>query len=189
MKKSNIKILLISLGIIAVIPISVFATNTIKNLIGPPVVKEQSREEIRAKLEKEKQEWLNEHKNESNATIQTYSKESDNELRKKKEMIEQAEEQIEEIMITTLTRIYPNEFPPLLAEIKELNEKDSSYNLGKITETDYKLYNLIFDAMENNKFTEEEKEVFKEFISDQYNVIKVDENLRNKCEKFEIKHY
>ena len=104
-------------------------------------------------------------------------------------MIEQTEKQLEEIMITALTRIYPNKFPTLLAEIRELNEKDPSYNLGKITETDYKLYNLIFDAMENKLFTEQETEVFKEFISDQYNVIKEDENLRDKCEKFEIKHY
>lgn len=189
MKKNNIKILLISLGIILVIPISVFATNTIKTLIGPPVVKEQSREEISVKLEKEKQEWLNEHKNESSATIQTYSKDDSDELQEKKEMIEQTEKQLEEIMITALTRIYPNKFPTLLAEIRELNEKDPSYNLGKITETDYKLYNLIFDAMENKLFTEQETEVFKEFISDQYNVIKEDENLRDKCEKFEIKHY
>lgn len=153
MKKKNIKILLISLGIMTIIPISVFATNTVKKLIGPPVVKEQSREEVRAKLEKEKQEWLNEHKSETGTTIQIYSKEGNNELRKKKEMIEQTEEQIEEIMINAMTRIYPNEFPPLLAEIKELNEKDPSYNLGKITETNYKFYNLIFDAMENNQFT------------------------------------
>lgn len=189
MKKKNIKILLIIIGVIMIIPISVFATNTVKKLIGPPVVKEQSREEVREELEKEKQEWIKEHKNENNITTIIYSNEDENELQKKKETIEQTEKQLEEIMINAMTRIYPNEFPELLAEIKELNEKDPNYNLGKITETDYKLYNLIFEAMENNQFTEEEKEVFKEFMSDQYNVIKVDEDLRNKCEKFEIKHY
>lgn len=189
MKKKNIKILLITIGIVAIIPIGVFATNNIKKIIGLPVVREQSRQEVETKLEKEKQEWANQHKSETSITSQTYSKKDNNELQEKKEMIQQTEKQIEEIIITSLTRIYPNEFPTLLAEIKEQNEKDPSYNLGKITETDYKLYNLIFNAMENNLFTEIETEVFKEFISDQYNVIKVDENLRNNCEKFGIKHY
>ena len=189
MKKKKLNVLFIKLGIIAILPISVFAVNNVKKLIGPPVVKEVSDEEIERKLLEEKEEWANTHKSEIGTPIQTYSTEDDTELQNKKKRAEDAMKKVEEIMMTALTRIYPNEFPPLLAEIKELNEKDQSYNLGKITETDYKFYNLIFDAMENNQFTEEETEVFKEFMSDQYNVIKVDENLRNKCEKFEIKHY
>lgn len=53
-QKKNRKILLITLGVIAVITISVCVTNNIKKLFGQPVVTGQSREEVRAKLEKER---------------------------------------------------------------------------------------------------------------------------------------
>ena len=55
MKKKNINVLIITLGIIAVLPISVFAVNNVKKLIGPPVVKEATDEEIERKLLEEKE--------------------------------------------------------------------------------------------------------------------------------------
>lgn len=184
MKKKNIKILLIIIGIIAIIPISVFAVNGVKKLVGPPVVEQQSREEIEAKLEKEKQEWLNEHSNETGTTYET---EEDIELQNKKKRVEEATKQADEIIINALTRIYPNKFPPLLAEIQEQYNEDPSYNIDKLTETDYKLYSLIFDAMENNLFTEEETILFKDFLSDNYNnAIKKDEGLKSRYENLMI---
>ena len=187
MKNKKLSVLFIALGIIAIIPISVLAVNNVKKLIGPPVVKEISDEEIERKLLEEKEEWANIHKNEIGTTIQKYSTEEDDELQNKKNIAENAMKKVQDTIITAMTRIYPNEFPILLAQIQKQNEIDPSYNLWKITETDYKLYNLMFDAMENNLLSDYETEVIKLFISDNYNVIKKDEQLEKRCEKLKIK--
>lgn len=184
MKKKNIKILLLTLGIIAILSVSVFAVETVKKLIGPPVVKETTEEEIRENLAKEKDEFERIHKDDITSSIQEYSSQEDTELQNKLKEAELRKNEMEKVIISVMNKFYPDEFPTILKELQ--NRETNSYNLPKLQEIDYKFYNLILNVLENETLTSEEKTALEDFINSQIHELKKDEELQNRYEKLNL---
>ena len=184
MKKKKLSVLFIALGIIAVLPISVFAVNNVKKLIGPPVVKEATDEEIERKLLEEKEEFAKTHKDDNTTSIQKYNSQEDTELQNKLKEAELRKTEMEKMIISVMNKFYPNEFPTILKQLQ--SREINSYNLPKLQEIDYKFYDLILNVLENETLTNEEKTSLEEFITSQTHELRKDDSLQERFEKLEI---
>lgn len=184
MKKKNINVLIITLGIITILPISVFAVNNVKKLIGPPVVKEATDEEIQRKLLEEKEDFARKNKNNDNNSVQKDTPKEDNELQDKLHKAELESNEMEKRIISVMNKFYPNEFPAMLEKLQ--NRETNSYNLPELQEIDYKFYDLILNVLENELLTNEEKITLEEFMSSQTHELRKDEVLYARYERLEI---
>lgn len=155
MKKKNIKVLLITLGIIIILTASVFAVENVKKLIGPPVVEEPTAEEIREALLKEKEEYSNENIRE-NYLVQSYSLEEDTELTEKLNEANSKAKEIEETIISIMNKFYPNEFKIIMNKLN---------NSGEDREAQEQLCYLIKEILENETLSEMETANLNEFVN------------------------
>lgn len=184
MKKKNIKILLLTLGIIVTLSVSVFAVEGVKRLIGPPVAQEPTEEEIREVLLKEKEEYSLKENMQKSELIQKYNIEEDTGLQNKLKEAEQEKNKMEKVIISVMNKFYPNEFPTILKELQ--NRETNSYNSPKLQEVDYKFYNLILNVLENETLTNEEKTALEDFIISQTHELRKDEELQNRYERLDL---
>lgn len=172
----NKKILLIIIiACIILIPIAVFAS---KN-IGIPVEQVLSKEEVNREREEEKQNWIkNQESKISTFSVQEDTQEIDEEDLEKYEEVEDRVNQKGNEMDEIIKRFYPEEYDSIL---KSIEENENKMSLSELYSQPYsvRLFEIIIDIINNKNITEDEKNILKEFLDQQYYFINNDAEVKN----------
>lgn len=172
----NKKILLIIIiACIILIPIAVFAS---KN-IGIPVEQVLSKEEVNKEREEEKQNWIKSQESKiSTFSVQEDTQEIDEEDLEKYEEVEDRVNQKGNEMDEIIKRFYPEEYDSIL---KSIEENENKMSLSELYSQPYsvRLFEIIIDIINNKNITEDEKNILKEFLDQQYYFINNDAEVKN----------
>lgn len=172
----NKKILLIIIiACIILITIAVFAS---KN-IGIPVEQVLSKEEVNREREEEKQNWIkNQESKISTFSVQEDTQEIDEEDLEKYEEVEDRVNQKGNEMDEIIKRFYPEEYDSIL---KSIEENENKMSLSELYSQPYsvRLFEIIIDIINNKNITEDEKNILKEFLDQQYYFINNDAEVKN----------
>lgn len=172
----NKKILLIIIiACIILIPIAVFAS---KN-IGIPVEQVLSKEEVDRERKEEKENWIKSQESKiSTFSVQENTQELDEESLEQYEATEDKVNQNGNEMDEIIERFYPEEYNSILESIEE---NQNNMSLSELYSQPYsvRLFEIIIDIINNKNITEDEKNILKEFLDQQYYFINNDSIVKN----------
>lgn len=182
MNKKIFLIVFITILFLVVLLISV--PKVVQSKMNNRILVEQplSKDEFNAKRQKEKEEWTNSQKSndtlyysteniqEDTQLIEEYSKTEEEELKKASKR--------EEIM----NRFYKGEYKSLSDKILENSDKMSINELYLQPYTE-EFFRLIIDVMKNKDITNEEKDILKEYLIQQYDWMFNDSKIKLEIEE------
>lgn len=182
-KKRMLIILSTFILFLLIITLIIIKTGVMAKMFEIPVEKEITDEEYNEQRKKEKEEWKNNHQSNNSANLVS----EDNTLLEN-ELIDKYNEVENEVnakgnkMDEIINRFYSEEYSLLSAQMIENMDK-MSYN--ELCEQEYtqKIFDLIIDIIKNKDITEEEKNLLKEFLYNQYYFIENDSTIKLKFDE------
>lgn len=163
--------LIIIIACIILIPILVYASK----FIGIPIEQTISKEEVDKERKEEKENWI---KNQENINSTFQSQEIDNVTLDKYAIKETEANQLGNKMDEIIKRFYPEEYNSILESIKENSDK-MSLNELYMQPYSVRLFEIIIDIINNKNITENEKNILKDFLNQQYYFINNDSKVKN----------
>lgn len=182
-RKTILIIIFLTLLVLILTSIPLIVTASRKNNSIPTLDEKTMIESSQKAKEEElayKAKWAEEHKSNSNEYIvNTYSTETD-------EVLENARKNSEEKnqkQIDIIKRYYSEEYEKLSKEINEYYENSFVIDLGEspLLEQEKELYDLVLKILENEKLSDEDTSLLKEYIAGKMYNIQKDTDLNTRA--------